>query len=174
MCDSLAAELGQLDASNYALNVWCTEFGPNNKLHAAYALSSRSTSFLWHTATLGFTVPVDRGIVKPIKGGPMGAFMRKRVLRAEAEAIVGADGRLTRLAVTIGHSDPMQKMIRRVRIQVGAGGVPVPIEEDDEDEDAHDVETGSTVYRLEFKDAAPSDRAKQFKKEIQQLAGDQR
>ncbi|MHC4938797.1 MAG: hypothetical protein ACYTHK_07505 [Planctomycetota bacterium] len=127
-----------------------------------------------------FNGAVDKHIVRPVRtaaGDPRfgRAFrgMQPKVLRAKIELRVTPKGRLKSAKVTIVRNDPAREMMRggafggRIVIQGGQGGFKVvPDNKDDEAEEKHDIEGLSTIYRLNFSQKDPSERAKAFKREI--------
>ena len=114
-----------------------------------------------------FEGPVSRNLVKVTKGD--NPFPAKRVLRAEAQVVLSAEGVLKSFRVKVVHNDPMQEMMRGRRVVVGLGGQPA--KEEEEEEEPHEVEGGSVGYRLEFGTSAPSGKAREFKEEVGKILG---
>jgi hypothetical protein len=117
--------------------------------------------------TVTFRGKLDRDVVRPMKE----RMMSKRVLGAEAEVVLAADGTLKEAKVKVLHSDPMQRMLKgefkAVQIQVGAAGGMQPVPDEEEGDEKHDVETGSTTYTLTFDGRGPPERALAFKKKVE-------
>ena len=99
--------------------------------------------------------------------------MTPQVLRANVEMRLTKDGELKSTTFSVVRNDPTSAMMNgRVQIIVaGGGGAPGWVQPQGEKDKKEQVEGKTTVYKLDFTQTQPTERAKAFKRQMQRVAG---
>ena len=120
---------------------------------------------------------ISKDLLPPVtntinKGGMqiMLGKMTPRVLRANVEMRLTKDGELKSTIISVVRNNPAAGMMRGGVVQVvvagGAGGAPGWVKPPDDTDKKEEVEGKTTVYKLDFTQTQPTERAKAFKREI--------